>query len=67
MVGNESVPAERWREARVFFIDFIHFCNMFSMYFLFGYKTCLQKVLLPVVLPQPPGEQSPKEKFGIYK
>lgn len=66
MVGNDSVPAVSWREAPVCFIDLVHFCDMFSMYLLFSYKTCLQKVL-PVVLPQPPGEQSPKDKFVICK
>lgn len=30
---NKAVPAECWREAFICFIDLVHFCEMFSMYF----------------------------------
>lgn len=60
--GNKCVPAECSREALICFIDSGHFCEMFSMYFLFSYKTCLQKVLALVLL-QSPGEQSRKESL----
>lgn len=38
MVENKAIPAECWREAFICFIDLVHFCEMFSKYFSFGYR-----------------------------
>lgn len=62
---NKAVPAESWREAFICFIDLVHYCEMFSMCFSFGYKMYSQTVLAAELL-QCPGESLLKEglEFG---
>lgn len=61
------------REVFICFIDLVHFCEMFSMYFSFGYKIYPQMVVA-ATLPHYPGEQLQEEHlefandfFGVGK
>ena len=59
---NKAVPAECWGEAFICFIDLVHFCEMFSMYFSFGYKMYPQMIVAAIKLHYP-GEQLQKESL----
>lgn len=61
---NKAVPAECWGEAFICFIDLVHFCEMFSMYFSFGYKMYPQMIVAAIKLHYP-GESSKKRVWNL--